>query len=175
MTATCGRLAAVGRCPGGDLARRFQDRAPADLDDGAGILGQRDEIDRRDQAAGRVTPAQQRLIAVHAVVLDVDDRLVEELELAALGDGAAQIGLEVEALDRGRVHRRLERLGLVAAGGLRLVERQVGVPQQLVTALAGGLRGEHVADAGRHLELAALDRDRMRHGPCRVAPSSCSS
>ena len=43
----------------------FEHPAP-DRDDQAGLLGERDELRRRDRAARRVLPAQQRLDAVHA-------------------------------------------------------------------------------------------------------------
>ena len=61
------------------------------------------------QAALGMVPADQRLEAGDAALGDRDDRLVVDLELAAL-DGAPQVGLQPEELDRARVHAAVEDL-----------------------------------------------------------------
>ena len=92
----------------------------------------------RDQAAHRMPPAQQRLGADHGFVGEPDLRLEVQLELV-LGEGAPQ--LEIEAAPRLRLraqHRQEEAIG-AAAVGLRLVEREVGVGDQLVDRCAPSL------------------------------------
>ena len=56
----------------------------ADRHDQPGLLGQRDEVGRRDTAARRAVPAHQRLEAGDPVFRQVVQRLVVQLELAAL-------------------------------------------------------------------------------------------
>ena len=55
----------------------------ADRHDQADFLGERDELVGRDQPALGMVPAQQRLEAGDLAGLQVDERLVVELELAA--------------------------------------------------------------------------------------------
>ena len=99
----------------------------ADRHDQAGLLGDRDELDRRDEAAGRVVPADQRLERADPVVLEVEQRLVKKLELAAL-DREPQVGLELPPLLRALVEALLEEGEGPAAGFLGAVEREVGIP-----------------------------------------------
>ena len=68
-------------CSCAALAARLAEHPPADRDDQAGLLGERDELRRRDEPARRVVPAQQRLDAVVGPPLEADDRLVVDLEL----------------------------------------------------------------------------------------------
>ena len=70
-------------------------------------------------------PTDQRLDVTHLSVVERDHRLVVHLELAAL-DGAPQLGLGLEAVQRGLVHRRLEH-AVAATGALRDVHRGVGI------------------------------------------------
>ena len=68
--------------------------------------------------------------------LELEDRLVHEEELVAL-ERAAQVELELEPVfDRG-LHLALERDVAVAARGLGLVQRDVGVAQQVGRARCG--------------------------------------
>jgi hypothetical protein len=62
----------------------------ADGDDGAVLLGQRDEQVRRNQPVFRMLPANQRLDADHAVIAVADLRLVDQVELLA-GQRIAQV------------------------------------------------------------------------------------
>ena len=111
----------------------------ADLDDQPALLGERDELGRRDEPARRVLPAQQRLGRGDLAGVEVEDRLVDEEQLVA-GDRAAQVVLEREPVVRGDVHLVAELGVAVAAGALGLVERDVGVAQQVLgrLAVAGG-------------------------------------
>ena len=81
-----------------------------DRDDQAGLLGERDELPRRDQPALGVAPAQQRLDAEDAAVLEPHERLVVQLELLG-GDGALQVGAQLEPGEHTLVHLRLEHRG----------------------------------------------------------------
>ena len=56
---------------------------PAEGQDQPVLLGQRDELVRRDEAAGRVAPADERLDAGDPARVELDDRLVVDRELAA--------------------------------------------------------------------------------------------
>ena len=63
----------------------------------------------RHHAALGVVPAQQRLHARDAPVVEPHDRLVVELELAA-GDGALQVGPQLEPLQHALVHLAARRV-----------------------------------------------------------------
>src|SRR5436190_22637206 len=93
----------------------------ADRQNKAGLLGQRNKVERRDHAALGVVPAQQRLEAGHLAGLQVKDRLVVELELA-VGDGLAQVDLERAAQLQPLVHLALEEAVGAAAVALGEVE-----------------------------------------------------
>ena len=91
--------------------------------------------------------------ALHGARLEVEDRLVDEEQLVA-GDRLAQVGLQREPVVRGDVHLVAELGVAVAAGALGLVERDVGVAQQVAgrLAVAGGdadARGDGHRAAGR--------------------------
>ena len=64
---------------------------------------------------GRVVPAQQSLERTNAVLLEVEERLVIKLELAAL-DGEAKVALELAALLGASVEAFLEESERAAAG-----------------------------------------------------------
>ena len=118
QAATC--AAGLARGPSG----RGQDRPV--------LLGERDELVRAEEAAGRVAPADERLDAVDPAGRELDDRLVEDDELAA-----ADAPRELRARARGgRRSRRASsarrpRPGLLPPR-LRRVHRDVGVAEQLV-------------------------------------------
>src|SRR5207244_11979114 len=86
-------------------ARRVQDPA-ANRDDQARLLGERDELERRDVPAGRVPPAQERLDAGDLARLEPGDRLGVERELGRL-DRALGLGAELGPLRSALGHRRL--------------------------------------------------------------------
>ena len=112
----------------------------------------------RHEPAGRVLPAHERFEGDDAVLGERHDRLVLHHELVVL-QRAAQVGLELEPGDRGRVH-----LGFVDAVAalplaLRAVHRGVGVAQELVGVVAVGA-GER--DAGARVDEDLLARDEER-------------
>src|SRR5579862_3312165 len=65
----------------------------ADVEDEVGLLGERDELRRRDVAVPRKPPAQQRLGADDLAVAQIHFRLIADLELIAL-ERAAQLRSE---------------------------------------------------------------------------------
>ena len=69
----------VGPARGGQA--RLLQHPSADRDDQAGGLGERDEVERRYEAARRMTPTDQRLETVDATVPRVDHGLELEREL----------------------------------------------------------------------------------------------
>ena len=120
--------------------------------DQAALLGQRDELARRDDAPYGMHPAHQRLDVLDPLVLHVDQRLVVQRQLTERG-GVAQLGQ-----DRQPVPVRLVGRGVVerpaAAGPLGAVHRDVRALEQHAR-LVAVLAGERDADAGgerdRHL------------------------
>ena len=102
----------------------------ADRHDEAGLLRHVDEALRAHVAVGRMLPAQQRFECHDLLRLDLDDRLVVHVELAALQRGA-QERLDGDALLQAPVHDGAEELEVVAAAVLGLVHGGVGVAQQL--------------------------------------------
>ena len=125
----------------------------AELVDQAGLLGDRDEFGRRDHAALRMAPAQQRLAAGDPVVLQVEAGLIINLE-AAVDDGLAQVHLQDAAGADLGVHVGLEEAMGAAAGGLGGVHRQIGIFQDLVE-VGTILRRQRNADRGIRGDLMA--------------------
>ena len=117
------------------------------------------------QAVARPVPAHERLDLGHRAVAQLHDRLVVQLELAAL-DGGAQRLLERELLDGPLVEVLLEDHALVAALVLGPVHGHVGVADERLgrhrrvrrvgDADAGG--DEELAAVGEHERLAQLRR-----------------
>ena len=145
----------VGRAgPQRGLAGGLAQDPAAQRDDQAGLLGQRDELARAEEAARRVLPADQRLEAGDAAEVEVDDRLVVQDQLLVL-DRALELLAAVEALDGVDVHVVGEDRAAVGAGGLGGVHGEVGVAQQVVAGLGGG-----DADRGAQVQALALEHDR---------------
>ena len=127
----------------------------ADLDDQAHLLGDRNELGRRDHAAQRMRPAQQRLAGRDLLGLQVEQRLVVDLE-GVVGERVAQVELEAAARLRRDVHVRLEEAPGAALVGLGPIERHVGVLEQVVG--VGAVARRHGdADAGADDHLVAVD------------------
>src|SRR5690606_26847269 len=126
----------------------------ADLQDQVRLLGERDEVRRVDEAALREVPAHQRLGAGDPPGLHVVLRLIVQAQLVAL-EGAPQLALQHQALDRRRAHLARVELVAVAAGFLGPVERGVCVADQ-VDDVVGVARVERDADAGGHEDLLAM-------------------
>jgi hypothetical protein len=70
---------------------------PADRQDQAGLLGQRDERHGRDQAVHRMPPADQRLGADDPLAVQRVERLVVHFQLVPV-EALAQVGLDLEFL-----------------------------------------------------------------------------
>ena len=108
LTATCqrGRIAVA---PAPHLRAGLAQHPIADLDDQPALLGQRDEFVRRDEAALRMRPAQQRLDGLDPQILEREARLIVQREFAAL-QRLAQVGLQRQPFGRARADRFLEEL-----------------------------------------------------------------
>ena len=126
MTETDSGTSPICFCHAGEVLGRALHGEQAELDDQAAAFGDRDEVGRRDHAAARMIPAQQRLEAGDAAVLQPHDRLVGEREFLAL-DGAAQVGFELQPVGADGAEGRAERLDAVAAEALGLVHGKLGV------------------------------------------------
>src|SRR5437868_15442064 len=95
-----------------------------------------------------MTPADQRFRADQPDIAEMNLRLVEQFELAALG-GLRQLGLQREARLHFLANRILERDINAALDGLGAVERDVAVAEQFVRGAAAG--GEY-RGADRNLD-----------------------
>ena len=87
-------------------AGRLED-PPAERHDQAGLLGQRDERERRDQAAIGMLPADERLEPDDPVGRQVDQRLVVDTQLAALEARRRSFSRSMRSIVWSR-HRRFE-------------------------------------------------------------------
>ena len=153
------RLDGVRELPLARLPAGLTQHPAADRDDEAGLLRERDEVERRHEAALGVVPAHERLDRRDPAAGQVDGRLVVDHELVAL-ERLLELGLQLEALERGEVHVRLEELVAALAAALGDVHGHVRVAQQLLGSLAGsaGARGD--ADARVHEGALPVDLER---------------
>ncbi len=143
--------------PLADLPERRVDDPARQRADDAGALGERDEVDRREQPALGMVPAHERLDPGDGAVLDGDLRLVVQGELA-LVDAAAQLARERQAL--GGVGVALAVVGRDArAAVLGLVHRHVGAAQERAEVVAV-LAEIGDADAGAELDRHAAEVQR---------------
>lgn len=141
--------------PVSQFLQRCPDHPFAQLDDRAGGLGHRDKFVRQDDAPGRMIPADQRFIADGLLVLDIDQRLVEQFKLLAL-----ERGLQVQ-LHRPAVLQRLQHLGpehrqLPAPVFLGPVQRDIGALQQILCGIAR-IAGQRDADADADRNIVPVD------------------
>ena len=133
----------------------------AQLDDEAGLLGDRHEILGADAAEPRMIPAQHRLEARDGAVLEAHDRLEQHLHLVAV-ERLAQVGFHREMVAAVGAHGRAEHLDPVAALALGMGHGDLGVAQHLL-APRGDLRiVEGEADGGGEEDLALRIGDRRR-------------
>ena len=70
------------------VTARFLEYPPSERNDQPRLLGERDELERRDRSLRRMLPTEQCLVARYLVRPEIDHRLVVERELAEL-DGLA--------------------------------------------------------------------------------------
>ena len=148
----------VGLLPERGLPAGLLEDEEPDVDDQAGLLGDRDELERCDQAALRVPPAHERLGRDRALRDEVDHRLVPDLELAAI-EGPAQLGLGAQARGGPGAHRLVEQLVAAASALLGPVHRRVGVAQQGPGRVVRR-GGERDSGTDREEVLAAVDHQR---------------
>ena len=113
-------------CSSHRVAARLAEHPAADRHDQSGLFGERDELERLHDAALRVDPADQGLDARDPSRLELDHGLVVQDELVVL-ERTLQVGLQLEAAQRGVVHLGLEHLVATLALLLRHVHRDVGV------------------------------------------------
>ena len=116
----------------------------------------------RVEAAFRVLPPHEGFEPFDLAGLQDDDRLVVQDELVAV-DRSLQVGLQLEAAQRGVVHRRFEHLVATLACFLRHVHRDVRVAQQLFRAFGSGsarvVRGRDTdRRADEHFLVLELER-----------------
>ena len=119
------------------------------------MLGDRNELRRRDLADGRMVPARQRLDADDLFAARIHDRLVGGGEPVVL-DGVEQVAFEEFAVGQIGVHRRVVDAGAVAALVLGAIERHVGVAQN-VGGIAGAAVDHRNADRGADDDVVAAD------------------
>ena len=130
----------------------------ADRLDQPQLLGQRDEVGRRDQPSVGVGPPDQRLDTDHRAGRELDHRLVVQDPLRPI-HGLAQprhvgeLRLRIGGAPRG--HHVTGGPGL-----LRLTHRRLGVVQQ-VRGVRRVLRVEADADAHAHVQLRAVHLERI--------------
>ena len=147
------------RVPRRGLPARLAEHPPADLGDQPGLLEHRDELVRADDAARRVVPAQQRLHAVHVHRVEVEERLVQQVELA-VGERGLQVHLQPEPVDHRRLHLGREQRGAVLAHRLGAVQRDVGVAEQVLAGVAVAL-GDADAGGDRQRAVEAVEQERL--------------
>ncbi len=140
----------------GLLARTPQDPL-ADARDEADVLGEGNELARRQDALLGMAPADERLDADGNARREAQDGLVMKDELAP-GQGAPEPALHRGALLRLLLHLPREELEAVAAGLLRAVHRGVHVRDERLGVLA--VAGVEPDPDGRlDEELALLDQE----------------
>ena len=151
--------------PQSNLAAGFSDRPLSEGHDQPALLGQRDELHGRDQAAARVLPADECLDAGKPARLEVDRRLVVEDELRLL-EGRSELRLHLDPSDRVGVHLRIEER-VPAFLGAGPVHRHGRVAKKVLGRLVAADRHGD-ADIRLEIDLRAgqLDRPAQRaHDP----------
>jgi hypothetical protein len=137
----------------------------AERHDGAGLLGEVDELGGHQQSTFRMGPAHQRLDGDDLPVTHVHPGLVVEDHLAGR-DGPAQLGGAGTGVEVRGVHSQA-----ASAGALGGVHRGVGVLEEEIAVRAGLVADRH-ADAGLNAEKVLAEDHRrpesldepLRHG-----------
>ena len=135
----------------------------------------RDELDRGDDARGSGgasgrAPRRRR----GGRCASVDDRLVEDLELAAASRPSRRSDGGLEAVDGLCVHVGPVHLEASLAVALGQVHGQVGVAQQFVGRLLRAL-AERDADAGPHRDVVVMDRGTAASSASAIRPATSSA
>src|ERR1700722_12415607 len=89
----------------------------AEVDDQAHVLGDRNDVDRRNRAAHRMIPSQQGFAGSYAPGFEIDERLIEQLEFL-VGQRPAQVEVQNAARLDGLRHLVAEET--VGAAAVRL-------------------------------------------------------
>src|SRR6516165_8792062 len=104
-------------------------------------------------------PAQQRLTAENLVVLEVDERLIVELELT-IGERVAHVPLQLAPGAHQPVKLGFEETERATPAVLGAVEREVGALQDLVR-IDAVVRRDRNADAGTAGDLMVAKIERL--------------
>ena len=130
----------------------------ADRYDQARFLGNAYKFIRGDEAVFRVTPADKGLEFANIARLELDDRLVEDLEFAPL-DRMSQIGLDLQKVHIPNVHFAVEYLVSGLPGLLRPVHRGIGVAQEVLRVARHVVRDDYSYARGcENLVVSKLKR-----------------
>ena len=140
--------------------RLVEHKSPDGLDQ-ARLLGDGDELQRRDEPSHRVVPAQQRLGAHRALAARLQDRLVIDLELPP-SERVAELALHGKEVGGAPVQVVVKNLVSVPAGCLGLVHRRVSVAEHRRRRCARG--GKDDADAARQGHILARAAHRRLEG-----------
>ncbi len=147
-------------CPRPGLAAGLVQRPATEFDDQPGVLGEFDELQRRDQAALGVPPAQQRFGPADPPVGQGDDRLVVQEELTGL-HRPLKVGAAGEPVEHPGVQVVVVAHHLALAAFLGGIERQVRAAQQLGQGEGGGVStGQDQPGAGVHPYRLAVQQER---------------
>ena len=103
------RRAGVRFLPHGQFPAGLVEHPSADRDDESRLLGKVNELQRAEQAPGRMFPAQQCLRAGEPVPIEAQNGLIDQPQLLIL-DRPAQLGREIETLAGFDVHLWFELL-----------------------------------------------------------------
>ena len=117
--------------PGRTLSAGFFEHPATNRHDETTGLEGRNEVVRQDHPPGRVTPAKKRLDTGEGPRGQIEGGLVEQEELVGL-ESSVQVRLKISAVIDGFLHRGGKDHCALLAGGLGLVESDVGVAQQFV-------------------------------------------
>ena len=144
------------------LAARLLEHPRADRHDEPGLLGQVDELVRRDQPALGVLPAHQRLGARRSVAVgERDDRLVEDAELVALERAVQRVlGLEPLRAPTSRISSSNS--------------SQRPLPRSLARYIAASASRSSVSGARRPVRASAMPMLALRAGPRRSSWNGAS-
>src|SRR6516225_6591632 len=130
----------------------------AKLDDKARVFGDRNKMPRRDFALHRVDPARQRFDADQPPGAAIDNRLIDDVQLAVF-DRLAKCAFEQFAVRQVGVHRRVVDAGAIAAFVLGAIERHVGVTQDIAGVLGAAVDHGN-ADRSADIDAVAADDER---------------
>src|ERR1019366_9184191 len=133
----------------------------ADRQNGAAVLGYRNELRRRNRSPAQMCPAYQGLSARYRSCLDIYFRLAIQGESPtfqrtprALLDGLPCHG--------SRIHRRLEELETLAAVFFGLIHRGIRVFDERLR-VRPVVGKDAYANAGGDVQIMQVDRMRLRH------------